>query len=118
MRKRILALATAGAAALLLGTGASVLHQAQPALAAQPVIGAVACANSTNGLGGTTLASDITWATSPTTGNLSSSQTPTFNVFGGVAVGPGNLSLATPTKNVICAVVMQDGDGVGFRFNV
>jgi hypothetical protein len=69
IRKRFLALAAAGAAALLLG-GLSVAQHAAPASAGMPITGGIACGNGSND------ATLLQWATFAGNGNLSNAQNP------------------------------------------
>ena len=72
--KRFLALATAGAAALLLGGSLGVLRQATPALALNPFQAATVCGNTTD-------PTQLTVPVSPLTGLMTSqAQTPVAGV--------------------------------------
>lgn len=97
--KRILALAAAGAASLLVG---GVLHNAQTALAFQPTTVLVGCANTTD-------PTQINWTTSNVTGLITS-----LNQNTPVApAAPASLSLATPLSTTLCGVVAQDAAAGG-----
>jgi len=100
MRKRILALAGAGIAAVLFG-GASVLHNTQPARASAPTIVLVGCSNIANDSG-----ASITFPATPQAGALAVNGS-IINSF--VQSNPAaTLALATPTGVVECGVVAQD----------
>jgi hypothetical protein len=93
IRKRVLAFAAAGAAALLLG-GVVTSHHASRVDAAGPTHAAIGCANST----------DPTQIAFPATGGVIT--TSSQNTIAGIA--PALLSITTPNGVVECGAVFED----------
>jgi len=109
IRKRILTLAGAGVAALLVAGGLGALHRA-PAFAGpgQPTVGAVGCVN------GSTNSTDVQFNTTaygvggaPNIPNISNTQVQNTAGLTPGAVAPGSLSMSTPTGFTLCGAILQ-----------